>query len=85
MPHKALGSIVGCPPGGRALPSVGPGKTGFTVAFRNGDKSYLANVHGARLGKAKVAGYCIRFKALKDMDRGVLEAAFRDGAMQVCP
>jgi hypothetical protein len=43
------------------------------------DKKYLAETYGARIGKAKVTGYCIRFRALKDIDLAVLEAAIRDG------
>lgn len=43
------------------------------------DKTYLANTYGSTIGKAKVTGYCIRFKALKDIDAGVLEAALRYG------
>ena len=41
------------------------------------DKSYLANTFGATLGKAKVTGYCIKFKALKDIDLDVLLAAIQ--------
>lgn len=44
------------------------------------DKNHLAEAYGATLGKAKVTGYCIRFKALKDIDLEVLEAAIRYGA-----
>lgn len=43
------------------------------------DKTYLANTYGESLGKASVTGYCIKFKALKDINLGVLEAAIRDG------
>jgi len=43
------------------------------------DKSYLARTWGKKLGKASVSGYCIKFKALKDIDVAVLEAAIRDG------
>lgn len=43
------------------------------------DKKYLAETYGKKLGKASVTGYCIKFKALKDIDMGVLEAAIRDG------
>ncbi|MEP9361220.1 DUF1801 domain-containing protein [Sphingomonas sp. KR3-1] len=43
------------------------------------DRTYLAETFGARLGKARVTGYCIRFKALKDIDIGVLEAVMRHG------
>ena len=32
-----------------------------------------------KLGKASVTGYCIRFKALKDINIDTLEAAIRDG------
>jgi len=43
------------------------------------DKKYLARTYGKQLGKAKVTGYCIRFKALKDINTETLEAAIRDG------
>ncbi len=43
------------------------------------DKTYLAKTYGKKLGKAKVTGYCIRFKALKDIDIDTLEAAIRFG------
>ena len=44
------------------------------------DKTYLSKTYGKKLGKASVSGYCIKFKALKDIDMDVLEAAIRDGA-----
>lgn len=44
------------------------------------NKAYLAETYGKKLGKAKVTGYCVKFKALKDIDMKVLEAAIRDGA-----
>ena len=44
------------------------------------DKTYLAATYGSTLGKAKVTGYCIRFKSLKDIDIATLAAAIRDGA-----
>jgi hypothetical protein len=37
------------------------------------DKKYLPETYGSRLGKAKVTGYCIKFKSLKDVDLGVLK------------
>lgn len=43
------------------------------------DKTYLANAFGDRLGKAGVTGYCIKFKALKDINLSVLEEAIRYG------
>jgi len=44
------------------------------------DKTYLSKTYGKKFGKARVSGYCIKFKALKDIDMDVLEAAIRDGA-----
>ena len=44
------------------------------------DKTYLANTYGKKLGKASVTGYCIKFKALKDINIDVLEAAILYGA-----
>jgi hypothetical protein len=46
------------------------------------DKKYLAETYGKQLGKASVTGYCIKFKALKDIDIGVLHAAIKDGVAQ---
>ncbi|HVD99337.1 MAG TPA: hypothetical protein VNB90_14105 [Cytophagaceae bacterium] len=43
------------------------------------DKTYLVNTYGAKLGKASVTGYCIKFKTLKDINIKILEAAIRDG------
>jgi hypothetical protein len=43
------------------------------------DKTYLAKTYGKKLGKAKVTGYCIRFKTLKDINMDVLEEAIRYG------
>lgn len=43
------------------------------------DKKYLAQTYGGNLGKAKVSGYCIKFKSLKDINIEVLEAAIRYG------
>jgi hypothetical protein len=46
------------------------------------DKTYLAKTYGKELGKASVSGYCIKFKALKDINLDVLEAAIRYGVSQ---
>jgi hypothetical protein len=43
------------------------------------DKKYLAETYGKKLGKASVTGYCIKFKALKDIHIDILEAAIRYG------
>jgi hypothetical protein len=42
------------------------------------DKTYLSRTYGSRLGKAKITGYCIRFKSVKDVDLGVLEEVVAD-------
>jgi len=43
------------------------------------DKTHLAKTYGKELGKAKVTGYCVRFKTLTDISADVLEAAIRFG------
>src|SRR5258706_6509376 len=43
------------------------------------DKTYLANTYGGKIGKASVTGYCIKFKTLKDINIGILEAPLRFG------
>jgi len=42
------------------------------------DKTYLSQTYGPRLGKAKVTGYCIRFKSVADLDLAVLEEVVTD-------
>src|SRR5207249_9801833 len=55
-------------------------KTGISVYILGiEDKKYLAQTYGKELGKASVTGYCIRFKALKDINIEILEAAIRYG------
>lgn len=55
-------------------------KTGISVYIMGlEDRTYLARTFGKKLGKASVTGYCIKFKALKDIDLGTLEAAIRYG------
>jgi len=46
------------------------------------DKKYLARTYGDTIGKASVTGYCIKFKALKDIDVDVLATAIRYGIEQ---
>ncbi|MBK8699417.1 MAG: DUF1801 domain-containing protein [Saprospiraceae bacterium] len=54
--------------------------TGISVYILGiADKTYLAQTFGKDLGKAKVSGYCIKFKTLKDIHLEVLEAAVRYG------
>ncbi|HTZ32408.1 MAG TPA: DUF1801 domain-containing protein [Methylomirabilota bacterium] len=59
---------------------VSGNKTGISVYILGlRDKKHLAKAYGKRLGKASVTGYCIRFKALKDINIDSLEAAIRYG------
>ena len=37
------------------------------------DKAYLSRTYGARLGKARITGYCVKFRSLRDIDADVLE------------
>ena len=59
---------------------VSGNRTGISVYILGlKDKKYLAKTYEKKLGKASVTGYCIRFKALKDINIDTLEAAIRDG------
>ncbi len=42
------------------------------------NKKYLVETYGSRLGKAKITGYCIKFKSIKDIDLGVLTEVVTD-------
>ncbi|MFZ2863761.1 MAG: hypothetical protein WA440_03340 [Ignavibacteriaceae bacterium] len=46
------------------------------------DKKYLPETYGKTIGKATVTGYCIKFKALQDINFDILEAAILDGVKQ---
>ncbi len=46
------------------------------------EKSALSEKFATNLGKAKVTGYCIKFKAIKDINLDVLDAAIRFGVEQ---
>lgn len=55
-------------------------KTGISVYILGiEDKKYLAETYGKDLAKASVTGYCIRFRALREINTDVLEAAIRFG------
>ncbi|REC62835.1 DUF1801 domain-containing protein [Chryseobacterium pennae] len=43
------------------------------------DKTYLSRTFGDKIGKASITGYCIKFKALKEIHIETLEAAIRYG------
>lgn len=49
----------------------------YLIGIRN--KLDLADQFGHKLGKAKVSGYCIKFKQLVDLDLTVLEGVLRLG------
>ncbi len=52
--------------------------TGISIYFLGlKDKEHLARTYGKNLGKAKVTGYCIKFKSLKDIKVDILQAAIR--------
>ena len=55
-------------------------KTGISIYILGiKDKTYLARIYGAVLGKASVTGYCIKFKTVKDINLNILETAIRYG------
>jgi hypothetical protein len=55
-------------------------KTGISIYILGlNDKTYLAKTYQKKIGKASVTGYCIKFKALKDINIEILEAAIRYG------
>lgn len=59
---------------------ISANKSGLSVYVMGlPDKAHLPNTYGATIGKAIVSGYCIKFRALKDVDMDVLTAAIRDG------
>lgn len=59
---------------------VSPNTTGLSVYVLGiEDKKYLTRTYAKTIGKAGVTGYCIKFRALKDINVSVLEAAIRDG------
>ncbi|MDR6459364.1 hypothetical protein J2786_002471 [Chryseobacterium vietnamense] len=54
--------------------------TGISVYIMNiSDKTHLSETYGQKIGKASVTGYCIKFKALKDINIEILKAALLDG------
>lgn len=38
-----------------------------------GDKKYLSETYGKRLGKATVTGYCVKFRKLGDVNLDIIE------------
>lgn len=59
---------------------VSGNKTGISIYILGlKDKKCLAKTFGKKLGKASVTGYCIRFRALEEIDIDTLKAAIRYG------
>ncbi|HTC27834.1 hypothetical protein [Dyella sp.] len=46
------------------------------------DRKYLSQAYGKDLGKAKITGYCIKFKGLSDIRIETLKAAIQHGIDQ---
>lgn len=46
------------------------------------DKKYLAEKYGKKIGQASVTGYCIKFRALRNIDIDILADAMRYGIEQ---
>jgi len=42
------------------------------------DKRYLSETYGKNLGKARVTGYCIKFRYLKDINIDMLKEIVRN-------
>lgn len=62
---------------------LSPNTTGISVYVLGiADKKYLAAAYGEKIGKASVTGYCIKFKALKDINIDVLADAIRYGVKE---
>lgn len=53
---------------------VSANTTGISVYIMGiGDKKYLFDTYSKKLGKAKITGYCIKFKHLKDINIDIFE------------
>jgi hypothetical protein len=54
---------------------LSPNLQGISIyVFGLDDKMYLNNQYKNTIGKAKISGYCIKFKSLKDLDLLVLKS-----------
>jgi hypothetical protein len=62
---------------------ISANSTGLSVYIMGmKDKTYLRVKYGDSIGKANVTGYCIKCKALKEIDIETLKEAIRDGMKQ---
>ena len=59
---------------------ISANSTGISVYIMGmDDKKHLQAKYAHAMGKASITGYCIKFKALRDIDLDVLKAAIQDG------
>lgn len=59
---------------------ISANKTGISVYILGiSDKTFLLKTFGQTIGKASITGYCIKFKALKDINLNVLLEAITQG------
>ena len=42
------------------------------------DKKYLSETYGRKLGKAKITGYCIKFRSIRDVNIDILQEIFEN-------
>lgn len=57
---------------------ISANKTGISIyIFGIADKTYLPRTYAEKIGKAKVTGYCIKFKTLKEIHVEILQEAIR--------
>ena len=62
---------------------ISANSTGLSVYIMGiDDKKYLQEKYAHTIGKASITGYCIKFKALKDIDLDILKGAIQDGMEQ---
>ncbi|HPF73550.1 MAG: DUF1801 domain-containing protein [Rhodanobacteraceae bacterium] len=59
---------------------ISANSSGLTVYIMGlTDREYLKNAYGSDIGKAQLTGYCIKFRALKNVDLETLKRAIQDG------
>ncbi len=59
---------------------ISANSTGLSVYIMGiDDKNYLQGKYAHAIGKASITGYCIKFKALKDIHMDILKEAIQDG------
>ena len=59
---------------------ISANSTGLSVYIMGiDDKKNLQEKYAHTIGKASITGYCIKFKALRDIDLDILKGAIQDG------